>query len=52
MEYLKMDIKLFKRICIVGSGFMGAQIALHCAVKSYNVWLVDISEQELQKSWV
>jgi 3-hydroxybutyryl-CoA dehydrogenase len=45
-----MDKKVFKRVCIVGSGFMGAHIGLHCAVKGYNVQLVDTSVRELQKA--
>jgi 3-hydroxybutyryl-CoA dehydrogenase len=34
-------------VCIVGAGFMGAQIGLQCAVHGYRVWLVDTSEEAL-----
>jgi 3-hydroxybutyryl-CoA dehydrogenase len=34
-------------VCIVGAGFMGAQIGLQCAVHGYRVWLVDTSQQAL-----
>lgn len=37
-------------ICIVGAGFMGAQIALQCAVHGYDVRLVDASTEALQRA--
>lgn len=37
-------------ICIVGAGFMGAQIGLHCAVYGYVVWLVDTSPKALEQA--
>jgi 3-hydroxybutyryl-CoA dehydrogenase len=37
-------------LCIVGAGFMGAQIGLHCAVYGCTVWLVDTSEQALERA--
>jgi 3-hydroxybutyryl-CoA dehydrogenase len=37
-------------ICIVGAGFMGAQIGLQCAVHGYPVWLVDASEAALAQA--
>jgi 3-hydroxybutyryl-CoA dehydrogenase len=39
-----MDAKPFQRLCVVGAGFMGSQIALHAAAYGYEVWLVDISQ--------
>ena len=45
-----MEMKSSETICIIGSGFMGTQIGLHCAVKGYNIWLIDISELELNKA--
>lgn len=38
------------QVCIVGSGFMGTQIGLHCAVQGKKVTLVDISSENLIKS--
>ena len=47
-----MEMKPFETVCIVGAGFMGAQIGLHCAVKGYNTRLVDSLERALeQASW-
>jgi 3-hydroxybutyryl-CoA dehydrogenase len=37
-------------ICIVGAGFMGAQIGLQCAVHGYEVWLVDASQGALAQA--
>jgi len=36
-------------VCIVGSGFMGSQIALQCAVHGYRVWMHDMSEPAMQR---
>lgn len=38
-----------KRVCIVGSGFMGGQIGLQCAVHGYPVWMHDSSESALRR---
>jgi 3-hydroxybutyryl-CoA dehydrogenase len=40
--------ELFERICVVGSGYMGNQIALQCAAHGYQVNLYDVSEMSLQ----
>ncbi|MCP4781963.1 MAG: 3-hydroxyacyl-CoA dehydrogenase family protein [Fuerstiella sp.] len=40
----------FDRICIVGSGYMGNQIALQCAAHGYHVSLHDADEGALQHS--
>ena len=45
-----MEIDEIKRICVVGAGTMGHQIALQCAVHNYDVHLVDISEEALVKA--
>ncbi|MDA0261819.1 MAG: 3-hydroxyacyl-CoA dehydrogenase NAD-binding domain-containing protein [Proteobacteria bacterium] len=39
-----------KKVCVVGAGFMGAQIALHCAVHGKDVWLHDLSEDALARA--
>ncbi len=38
-----------RNVCIVGSGFMGGQIGLQCAVHGYPVWMHDTSESALQR---
>lgn len=40
----------FERICVVGSGYMGNQIALQCAAHGNHVRLHDASEAALQNS--
>ncbi|UCG12320.1 MAG: 3-hydroxyacyl-CoA dehydrogenase family protein [Deltaproteobacteria bacterium] len=45
-----METKPFETVCIIGAGFMGAQIGLHCATHGYTVWFVDILEEELQRA--
>lgn len=40
-----MNAKPIETVCIVGAGFMGAQIGLHCASQGYTVWIMDISEE-------
>jgi 3-hydroxybutyryl-CoA dehydrogenase len=45
-----METRPFEAVCIVGSGFMGAQIGLHCAVCDYPVWLVDASAEALERA--
>ena len=42
--------KQIKTISVVGAGSMGWQIALHCAVHDYPVWLIDISQQVLDQA--
>jgi phosphoglycerate dehydrogenase-like enzyme len=39
-----VEIKPFATIGIIGAGTMGAQIALHCAVHDYQVWLFSRSK--------
>jgi len=34
-------------VCVVGSGFMGSQIGLQCAVHGRSVWMHDVSESAL-----
>lgn len=48
-DYL-MEIDKIKKICVVGAGTMGHQIALQCAVHSYDVDLVDNSKDALAKA--
>ena len=45
-----MGIDEIKKICVVGAGTMGHQIALQCAVHNYDVHLVDISKEALAKA--
>jgi 3-hydroxybutyryl-CoA dehydrogenase len=39
-----------KTVCVVGSGTMGAQIAQQTALGGYDVWLTDVSEEQLQRA--
>jgi 3-hydroxybutyryl-CoA dehydrogenase len=39
-----------KKICVLGAGTMGHQIALQCALYDYEVHLVDISKKALEKA--
>jgi len=45
-----MVIDEIKKICVMGAGTMGHQIALQCAVHNYGVRLVDISKEVLVKA--
>lgn len=45
-----MGIEKIKTICVVGSGTMGSQIAQQCALAGYEVWLTDVSEEQLQSA--
>jgi 3-hydroxybutyryl-CoA dehydrogenase len=45
-----MNIKDVKNICVVGSGAMGHQIALLCALGGYKTTVQDISEESLQNA--
>lgn len=45
-----MSIDQIKQISVIGSGAMGAQIALVCALAGYKVTLQDINEESLQKA--
>ena len=45
-----MAIDDVKIIGVVGAGTMGAQIAQQCALGGYDVWLTDVSEEQLQKA--
>jgi len=42
-----MAIDEIKRICVVGAGTMGHQIALQCATHNYDVHLVDVNKEVL-----
>ena len=37
-----------QKVCVVGAGFMGSQIALQCAVYERYVWVCDVSEPALR----
>lgn len=45
-----MQIDEVKKICVVGAGAMGSQIALHTALYGYQVALTDISPEAMQKA--
>lgn len=45
-----MDNRLFNEISIVGSGFMGAQISLLCAMHGYNVKLINHTASGLERA--
>ncbi|MGM0401958.1 MAG: 3-hydroxyacyl-CoA dehydrogenase family protein [Chloroflexota bacterium] len=45
-----MQTKPFDTVCIVGAGFMGAQIGLRCAIHGYAVCLVDYALEQLQRA--
>jgi 3-hydroxybutyryl-CoA dehydrogenase len=45
-------MKTIETVCIVGAGFMGAQLGLHCAAHGYTVWLVDLADQALERAAV
>lgn len=45
-----MDIDQIKQITVIGSGAMGSQIAMVCALAGYHVALQDISEESLAKA--
>jgi 3-hydroxybutyryl-CoA dehydrogenase len=39
-----------QKVCVVGAGFMGGQIALHCALHGRAVCLHDLSEEALARA--
>lgn len=45
-----MNTEPLDKVCIVGAGFMGAQIGLQCAARGCTVWLVDTREDSLQRA--
>ena len=45
-----MGIDDIKTVCVVGSGTMGAQIAQQTALGGYDVWLTDVSDEQLQRA--
>ncbi len=45
-----MEKKPIETICIVGVGFMGTQIGLHCAAHGYEVWFIDISREIIERA--
>ena len=44
-----MSTSSIKNVCIVGSGFMGSQIGLQCAVHGYDVCMHDVSQPALRR---
>lgn len=47
---IDMDINQIKQIAVIGSGAMGSQIAMVCALAGYHVTLQDINEESLVKA--
>jgi len=45
-----MTVDEIKKVCVVGAGTMGHQIALQCAVHNYDVHLFDISKEAIDKA--
>lgn len=45
-----MSTRPIETICVVGAGFMGAQIGLQCATHAVQVWLVDGSPEALERA--
>ncbi|TAK36064.1 MAG: 3-hydroxyacyl-CoA dehydrogenase family protein [Chloroflexota bacterium] len=45
-----MKVDDIKRICVVGAGTMGSQIAQQCALSGYDVVLNDVNDELLAKS--
>ena len=45
-----MQTEPLTTVCIVGAGYMGAQIALQCATHGYAIWLVDALAEALQQA--
>lgn len=45
-----MGPRPIKKVCIVGTGFMGWQIGLQCAAHGCEVWGVDVSEEMREKA--
>lgn len=45
-----MELEDIKRICVVGGGTMGSQIAIQCALHGYDVTLHDISDDQLKRA--
>ncbi|MFH1920007.1 MAG: 3-hydroxyacyl-CoA dehydrogenase NAD-binding domain-containing protein, partial [Planctomycetota bacterium] len=45
-----METLPINNVCVVGSGFMGSQIGLQCAVHGRSVWMHDVSESALAGS--
>lgn len=47
---MELEPESFDTVCVVGSGFMGSQIGLHCAVYGDAVWLVDPAREALERA--
>jgi 3-hydroxybutyryl-CoA dehydrogenase len=45
-----MPIEDIRTICVVGAGTMGSQIAQQCALGGYDVYLTDVSHEQLQRA--
>ena len=45
-----METKPINNVAVIGAGFMGTQISLHCACHGYSIWLVDPLQQALEKA--
>lgn len=45
-----MNVEDIKKICVIGAGNMGHQIAVCCAVAGYRVSVTDISQEMLDKA--
>jgi 3-hydroxybutyryl-CoA dehydrogenase len=45
-----LGIEEIRTICVVGSGTMGSQIAQQAALGGYDVWLTDVSQEQLDRA--
>ncbi len=45
-----MDIEHIRKICVIGAGQMGAQIAIQAALSGFDVALHDLSAEQLEKA--
>ncbi|MEM7351395.1 MAG: 3-hydroxyacyl-CoA dehydrogenase family protein [Acidobacteriota bacterium] len=45
-----MKIEELRKICVVGAGQMGAQIAIQAAMHGFDVTLQDVSDEQLEKA--
>src|ERR1700737_5416122 len=49
-EGANLGIDDIKTVGVVGAGTMGAQIAQQTALGGYEVWLADVSDEQLQRA--
>ena len=45
----EMKIEDVKKVCVAGTGLMGRQIALNCALYGYETYMMSRSQESLNK---